>query len=288
MATYTFALTDFPNGEVNISNLQEEIRQSAIITAIDYINSDDTSVYIIFKAALSSGDQTILDGDTSNPAGGLIAAHAATDKSPLPTIVEVKEEYGVTNGKYLGQAIWVEAPTGISNTDMTFDIPCSIMELQFTTTDENVGDSVTVYTFKSDTGYGEGVIGSITSSISSGETGIPVAKIISDNVYTGDYISLKEGGKEEELGLIKSIDKTNNILYVKVPTATSFSHTSPTFIKLKRYVLNPFPLGPPQKYILGECKIGGSYLTPDKTVRVSYTNNGNSAKRLYTIVERLE
>lgn len=284
----TYTLADFPNSQINAENLADEIRASPIVTALDYVSTNGSTVYIVFKATLSSGDKTLLDGDTTAPAGGLIAAHDYVDKTPDPPVFQVLEEYGETNGKFYSEARWIEAPTGVSNTDIQFELPTSIMEIQFITTTENAGDSVKLYVFRSDTGSGEGVIGTITANVAAGATGIPVSQLIVNSVYTGDYISLKEGGKEEDLGLIKSIDKTAKILYMKTPTATSFSAASPTLVKCKRYILNPFPLGPPWKMDIGSSKIGGSYVTTDKTVRIEYTNNGNAAKRLYTVIERLE
>jgi hypothetical protein len=284
----TYTLADFPDSQINPENLASEIRASPIVTALDYVSTSGSTVYIVFKATLSSGDKTLLDGDTTAPAGGLIAAHDYVDKTPDPPIFQVLEEHGKTNGKFISDARWIEAPTGVSSTDIQFELPTSVMEIQFITTAENVDDSVNLYVFRKDTGFGEGVIGAITSTVSSGATGIPVSQTIVDSVYTGDYISLKEGGKEEDLGLIKSIDKTAKILYMKTPTATSFSAASPSLVKWKRYVLKQFPLGPPWKIDIGSSKIGGSYVSTDYTVRIEYTNNGNSAKRLYSVIERLE
>lgn len=49
--------------EVNVSRLQTEIEDSAIVTALDYINLEGADdLEIVFKASLSSGDETLLDG----------------------------------------------------------------------------------------------------------------------------------------------------------------------------------------------------------------------------------
>lgn len=83
---YTYAVTsDFPNGKVNLSRLQDEIRASSIITALDRIDTvggsisldvlTGGSIDIWFKDALSTSDKTTLDGNTTGPAGGLIATH---------------------------------------------------------------------------------------------------------------------------------------------------------------------------------------------------------------------
>jgi hypothetical protein len=79
--------TDFPGGQANISKLDSEIRGSAIVTALDRIESTATAVDVYFKAALPAADKTILDGDQAGPAGGLIAAH---DNTPTASSLAVE------------------------------------------------------------------------------------------------------------------------------------------------------------------------------------------------------
>jgi hypothetical protein len=98
---YTYDVTnDFPGGAVNVSTLRTEIGTSAIVTAIERIDTVDGTyangvltggtINIWFKATLSTGDKTLLDADTTGPAGGLIAAHNNA-------IVEPTQQVEVTN-----------------------------------------------------------------------------------------------------------------------------------------------------------------------------------------------
>jgi hypothetical protein len=74
--TYTYSISaDFPNGKVNTATLTTEIGQSPIIIALDRIDTSGNVLTIIFKDTLSTGDKTLLDNNTTGPAGGLIAAH---------------------------------------------------------------------------------------------------------------------------------------------------------------------------------------------------------------------
>lgn len=83
---YTYSIqNDFPNQKVSTDRLLSEIRASAIVTAIDYINTSGDDCDVWFKAELSTGDKTILDG--------LIAAHTGealpsppTDENGVPLI----------------------------------------------------------------------------------------------------------------------------------------------------------------------------------------------------------
>lgn len=98
---YTYDVTnDFPGGKVNIGVFQTEITGSSILTALERIDTaggalslgvlTGGSIDIVFKDALSTGDKTKLDNDTTGPAGGLIAAH---DNSPTQSeqIVQLKD-----------------------------------------------------------------------------------------------------------------------------------------------------------------------------------------------------
>lgn len=82
---YPYSLSaDFPGGAIDSSNLVDEIAASSIATALSRIDVTGNSVSIVFASALSAGDKTTLDNDTTGPAGGLIAAHD-NEKSSLPT-----------------------------------------------------------------------------------------------------------------------------------------------------------------------------------------------------------
>jgi len=65
---------DYTVSPVAIDSLTQQIQQSSITTALDYINILGSAVSIFFKAALSSADKTTLDA--------VVAAHTGV---PLPS-----------------------------------------------------------------------------------------------------------------------------------------------------------------------------------------------------------
>lgn len=72
---YTYSISsDFPNHIAATDRLEQEVRLSAIATAIDHINTSGDNCDLWFKDVLSGGDQNILNG--------LVAAHSGT---PLPS-----------------------------------------------------------------------------------------------------------------------------------------------------------------------------------------------------------
>ena len=85
LTEYVYSVsTDFPNSKVNTDKLTYQIDASSIVTALDRIDVIGDACNIWFKDALSSGDETTLDG--------IVAAH---DGNPLvttdSTIIRVKE-----------------------------------------------------------------------------------------------------------------------------------------------------------------------------------------------------
>jgi hypothetical protein len=74
MITYTYSIqNDFPSHAVASDRLTAEISGSAIVTALDHIDTSGDDCDIVFKAGLSVGDKTVLNG--------LVAAHSG---EPLP------------------------------------------------------------------------------------------------------------------------------------------------------------------------------------------------------------
>lgn len=73
---YTYSIsTDFPNQKVATARLLLEVRESAIVTAVDYVNTSGDDCDVWFKDELSEADQVVL--------GGIVAVHSG-EPLPLP------------------------------------------------------------------------------------------------------------------------------------------------------------------------------------------------------------
>jgi hypothetical protein len=80
--TYTYSIAnDTANGALAADALKAEYEASAIVTALDSISSSGDDLNVKCKAALSAGDQTILDG--------VVAAHTGVSTDEGTTPVEV-------------------------------------------------------------------------------------------------------------------------------------------------------------------------------------------------------
>ena len=110
--TYSYSVSsDLSGGKVHLARLSEEIVASAIVTALDRApeviggdtNNDGVTnggtLYITFESELSAGDKTILDNNTTAPAGGLLASHLSAPLLKEDHQVEVTE-HAVTTASY--------------------------------------------------------------------------------------------------------------------------------------------------------------------------------------------
>jgi len=96
---YTYSIsTDTATGAVDASGLQSEIAASSIVTAVDFVSTDDDVLTVWMKAAVSAEDKTTLDG--------LVAAHTGeVPDEDAPMVVDFQTSTKNDEGKL------VTAPT---------------------------------------------------------------------------------------------------------------------------------------------------------------------------------
>lgn len=126
---YTYSISvDFPNQIVATDRLSIEIDNSAIVTALDYINTSGDDCDIWFKDTLSGGDETILDG--------LVAAHTG---EPLPSdglsVVVVQPIQRFTHGYTTSSGSTLTAMRATAYTQQTSNAQRSLVS---SSTDDDV------------------------------------------------------------------------------------------------------------------------------------------------------
>lgn len=85
MSSYSYTIsTAFPSAKVATARLAQEIRDSSISVALDRIDTSGDTCAVVFKAALSSGEETTLNG--------LVAVHTGAVLADPPQSVSLLEE----------------------------------------------------------------------------------------------------------------------------------------------------------------------------------------------------
>lgn len=91
--SYTYSIqTDFPRSVIASDRLSDEIRKSAIVTALDRVDTNGDSCLVWFKGELSTDDQTILSGIIGAHSGEPYPAAARQVQMGLPVTSKVSYE----------------------------------------------------------------------------------------------------------------------------------------------------------------------------------------------------
>lgn len=112
--TYTYSIaTDTPSGTFLGENLIKDIVGSAILVAYDRVDTSGDVISVVFKDALTAGDETILNG--------LVAAH---DSTPAKTPTRVKNQPASSGDLEL----LIHGSTFIANLDSDTDFDITLAE----------------------------------------------------------------------------------------------------------------------------------------------------------------
>ena len=195
--------------------------------------------------------------------------------------VTIKEEDIPTGGHFVANCLKLDCPVGYSTHDFQYPHPISTLSITFETLSEHRDDEIEIIIAP------ETVVGEITSDVSTSDTIINVSQTVIDNASLGYHLCLEDGTNHNELGKIISIDKILNQLTIQNSSTNTYLTSTPTNVKLCHKVVEDFTIGYPSRYELGKDKIGGSHVPTNKIIRVKYKNNGDSTKKLYSVIEFL-
>jgi len=200
--------------------------------------------------------------------------------------VVIKEEIsaaGTTGGHYQATSIGLDITANTTaQADFTYPIPIGPLSIEFMTKDIHEGDEISV-TVAPNT-----IIGALTADVSSNVSGISVSNTVVENTFVGAFLDLFDGVNNNSLNRIKEIYKNNNHIIMESPTVSSFSATSPTYVRQSIKMMHNVEIGPAGRYMLGESKIGASYIPAETTIRLTYSNKSTDTDKRFTgIIENL-
>jgi len=284
MTTYDYNLSDFPNNIVSVDRLTREIQQSTIVTSLDHINVNDSLVSILFKADLSAGDQTVLDG--------IVAAHSGL---PLPGAVQiVKSEVltehlkfvetgDTTQGMYAAQSIIIDVSAGEPEkiVDFTWPFDIALMSGTLGVSEDMVGDD-----FMVDVGPNT-LVGALIAPLNVGDTSIYVSPTVLQNIKKGFYIGLYGGPGNDGVEISQVIDRddANYALTLRYPADVSANAGS--YVAMCAKIIPNLYLHSIDKIEIGKQIPTGQRIPKNVPVRVHYHSNNELAKKISFFVEYL-
>lgn len=116
-----------------------------------------------------------------------------------------------------------------------------------------------------------------------------VSSTVIENIKKGYHVTLFDSGNQiyTKLGRVASVDTETNSITTELAPTYEILASSPTYVLVTVYLIWQYEIGSPWGHIIGESKIGGSYLPANTAVQVEYTNNGNSDTHIIGHVEYL-
>jgi len=273
---YSYSISnDFPDSLVNPDKLKSEIVASSISIALDYIETNGDVCDIWFKDSLPPADKSTLDNNTTSPAGGLIAAHDNTPNEKETSPVLIEEEHVKTGGHYQAKGWKDNIPASVGwheFPDISFPYGVNILSAEAYCSPENDGDHFE-FQIAPDT-----IVGNITVDVSASDTIFIVSDSVIENVYVGVHVKLDDGTNIDDCGEIIAIDKNNNQITVETAAVNSFTAATPTNVKMTIFQAKNIHLKNGHRIILGESKIGASYVPANTVMRFRYYNSEAAAK----------
>lgn len=165
-------------------------------------------------------------------------------------------------------------------------IPINMISLTACPNSNNIGDYIIA-----DIGHHTNIgilTENIDSGITGGVTGFGVSQTVIDYLNVGYFVTLTNGVTSSEMGRCVMIDKANNKISTEFPTITDFSAASPTYVQQTVQMIRrlDFPEST-VPIIIGDDKIGSSYVPANVIGRIRYFNNDGKAKKFTFYLEYL-
>ena len=195
--------------------------------------------------------------------------------------VRIKEETTKTGGSYKCDIKKISAPGPagtVTKTIFTWPMPMSILSVTFVSKDEHKDDEL------EGIGADQVTVGVITEGISIGDTVIKVSDTAFKVLKLGYFVNLDDGANNNDLGRVTAKNIITNEITCEKAATNAFNATSLVKMTVK---MAEMILGHPWEYVIGDTKIGGSYVPANSPMIIKYKNNGLTTKELYLEIEYL-
>lgn len=274
---YSYNLSSFPNGKCDISRLNQEVHDSDIVIALDYINEASNQVTLFFKAELTDDQELTLSQIIANHSGDPLPENIVQNVKVVVEQPKYVESGNVTQELFCAESIIIDvsAQIGTSYHDVSWPFNIGLKSGTIYVSDSMVGDEMSVKIAPNT------IIGVITSNLNIGDSSIYVSPTVIQNVKYGQYIGLPQQNKE--LGRVISLGSD----HLTFTPASDTSANAGSYIGMCAKII-------PYTYFntIGKIEIGKTLTTANRIpantkIRIEYTNNNGTAKKVSFFIEYL-
>ena len=240
-------------------------------------------------------------------------------------LVTIKEESTPTGGYFTSTSIKFDAiGSTITNKNVYFPMPISALSIEFVTNETQTGDQISLmvdplrtigvltanittlapswtlqnYVINDQIFFYDRNYVCIKNTINNEEPcnftywkpdpfTIHVSNTVVNNISLGFDVNLYDGINNIDVLRVCSIDKSNNIITIEGAPTVTLSASSPTYVRRNVYMLRKNEIGNSWTNIIGESKIGGSYIPANVVIRIEYVNRSTLTKSIIGRVEYL-
>jgi hypothetical protein len=224
-------------------------------------------------------DNTLTYNDGSSDLGLSDATNHLKDI--FPSEISIQEEDVKTGGHYQTQSFVIDVPaqTGWHEEDISFPFPVSLLSAEWNNLSSYEGDQINLLIAADST------IGSLSSDANSSDTELTVSQSVIDNCRVGGIVKITDGVNTDDCGRILS--KTSTTITVETALVNNYLASSPTYVKHTVEMLPESYLESVGSNMLGQTKIGGSYLPTGTVIKARYNNISGTAKKFIWWLEYL-
>jgi hypothetical protein len=276
---YSYNLSSFPNEKCDISRLNQEVHDSIITIALDYINKNDVQVTLYFKAELSDDEEIILSQIIANHSGDPFPDELPIVKAEILTEgIQYVEAGDTTQSFYRAETLILDVSSGDIEVYKDFSWPFNIGLKSATlyVRDEMVGDEMHIHEAPNT------LIGVITQPLNVGDTSLYASDTVFDYIHKGYYIGLYQPGDTGiEISVVISIDIKNKCLEIY---PSDVSADAGSYVAMCSKIM-PYCYLTPGKIELGKTIPTAQRLPANVPIRLYYKNNNGQAKQVCFFVE---
>jgi len=274
---YAYNLSSFPNGKCDISRLNKEVHDSAITIALDYINEISVQVTLYFKSELSDQEEIILAEIVANHSGEPLPENIIQQVKIAVEQPKYVESGNVTQELFCAESIVLDISSnvGTSYHEVSWPFNIGLKSGTLYISEDMVGDEMSVKIAPNT------IIGALISNLNVGDTSIYVSPTVIQNIKYGQYVGLPQQNKE--LGRVVTIGSN----YLTFTPASDTSANAGSYIGMCAKIIPYVYFNTSGKIEIGKTVTTANRIPANTKIRIEYTNNTGTAKKVSFFIEYL-